>query len=115
MNKHIFKFDQDNLRLKETFKDGKKLKEIHIEIYPNNPIESHTPFKLFIRATEKNVVVSNDGNRLIFKKSNRLGTHIVNVPLSDIVQCMVNTSDERYVTFVLNIQNIWYKVTIPNN
>ena len=115
MVKRIFKYDKENLRLNETFKDGRKLKEIHIEIYPNNPIESHSPFKLFIRTTEKNVIVSNDGNRLIFKKNNRLGTHIVNVPLSDITKCLEDASDERYISFVLSIQNIWYRITALNN
>ena len=116
MEKRIFKFgftnDEKNLRLKETFKDSKRLKEVHIELYPNNPMESQTPFKLFIRAIEKNVMVSNDGNRLILKKSDRFGTHITNVLLSDITECFVKTTDEHYSSFVINVQNVWYKIEI---
>lgn len=120
MDERIFKFgftnDENNLRLEETFKDGEKLKEMHIEIYPNNPIESHTPFKLLIRTMEKNVVVSNDSNRLILKKSDRFKTHITNILLSDITECLVRAraEDERYSTFVINVQNIWYKIEVLN-
>lgn len=116
MDKYIFEFgfinDTNNLQLKETFKDGKKLKEMHIEIYPNNPIESHTPFKLFVRTIEKNVKVSNNGDRLILKMNDRFETHIVNVLLSDITECFTETVNEHCSTFIMNIQNIWYKITV---
>jgi predicted P-loop ATPase/GTPase len=116
MSERIFKFgfvtDEKNLRLEETFKDGVRLKEMHIELYPNNPMESHNPFKLFIRAIEKNVVVSNDGNRLMLKKSDRFETHITNILLSDITECLVKTDNEHYSTFVVKVQDIWYKIEI---
>ena len=118
MNERIFKLgftsDDKNLQLEETFKDGEKLKEIHIELYPNNPIESQTPFKLFIRTMGKNVKVSNDGNRLILKSSDRFETHIMNILLSDITECLVEEVEGRYRTFVVKVQEIWYKITVLN-
>ena len=109
-----FTDDKDNLLFKETFKDGEKLKNIHIDVYPNNPIESYSPFTLFVRATEKDVSVSNDGNRLILKTNDRFGTHIMNVLLSDITKCFAQVANEHCFTFVVNIQNIWYNMAILN-
>lgn len=118
MSERIFKFgfvnDEKNLRLEETFKDSVRLKEMHIELYPNNPMESHNPFKLFIRVVEKNVIVSNDGNRLIFKKSDKFGTYITNILLSDVTECLVRTNEEHCSTFVIKVQNIWYKIEVLN-
>jgi hypothetical protein len=111
-----FTSDKDNMRLKEVFKDAKVLKEMHMEIYPNNPIESHNPFQLFVRTIEKNVKVSNDGVRLILKKNDRFETHIANILLSDITQCLTEgVSDKHYSAFIVNIRNnIWYRLTILN-
>lgn len=106
--------DVDNLLFKEIFKDGEKLKNIHIEVYPNNPIESHSPFRLLLRAIEKNATVSNDGNRFILKMNDRFETYIANILLSDITKCYVRTADKQSPTFVINVQNIWYKIDILN-
>ena len=118
MDKKIFQLgfidDESKLLFKETFKDGEKLKNIHIEVYPNNPIESNSPFKLFVRTNEKNVAVSNDGNRLILKMNDRFGTYITNILLSDITKCFAQVANNRCSTFVLSVQNVWYRMDILN-
>ena len=118
MDKYIFEFgfinDEDNLRLKETFKDNKKLKEMHIEIYPNNPMESRNTFSLFIRTVEKNVKVLNDGNRLVLKMNDRFETCVANILWSDITKCLAEISNGSYSSFIVNVQNIWYRISVLN-
>ena len=118
MDNNAFKLgfidDRNNLQFNETFKSGNKLKDIHIEIYPNNPIESHSPFTLFIRTIEKNVLVLNDGNRLILESNNKFKTYTLNILLSDITKCFVEANTRGYSSFVINVKNIWYRITVVN-
>ena len=100
------------MQLKKTFKNDKKIKEIHIDTYPNNPLEASIPFKLLLRTIEENVTVLNDGNRLALQMNDRFGTYIMNILLSDINECLVETVDEHYFEFILNIQNIYYRITV---
>lgn len=106
--------DEKNLRLKEVFKDNIRLKEIHIDIYPDNPlIKSSIPFMLLLRTIERSMLVFNDGDRLIFKRSDDNNTCLMNVLFSEITECYCNIS-EGYTEFILKIQNIYYKITIFN-
>lgn len=118
MNECIFKLgfidDENNLLFKEIFKNGEKIKDIHIEVYPENPIESHSPFRLLVRTIEKNVLVSNDGERFILKMNDKLGTYITNILLSDITKCFVQVVDEHCSNLVINVQNIWYRIIVMN-
>ena len=107
--------DRDNSKLKEAFKDKIKLKEIHIDAYPENPlIASSAPFMLLLRTIEKKVIVSNDGNRLILKKNvDKFETHFMSVLFSEIVESYYKIFD-GYSEFILNIQNIYYRITVFN-
>ena len=105
--------DENRLCLKEFFKDNLKFKEIHIDMYPSNPLESQNAFMLLLRTSEKDAVTSNDGNRLILKKSDKLETHFMNVLFSKMTECFCKVSD-GYSEFILNIQNVYYKITILN-
>lgn len=105
--------DENNLKLKEALKNNVKLKEVHIDIYPENPLISPTSFMLLLRATEKDITIYNDNNRLILKKYDKNKTHIINVLFSKITESFLKISD-GYFEFILNIQNIWYKITILN-
>lgn len=107
--------DENNSKLKEVFKDKIKLKEIHIDIFPTNPlVSSQTPYTLLLRTIEKKITVANDGNRLILKNNTgKVETHFVNVLLSEIKECYYKTLD-IYSEFILNIQNIWYRITVLN-
>ena len=105
--------DENRLCLKEFFKDNLKFKEIHIDMYPSNPLESQNAFMLLLRTSEKNAITSNDGNRLILKKSDKFETHFMNVLFSKMTECFCKVSDS-YSEFILNIQNVYYKITILN-
>ena len=108
-----FDKDEDNAKLNEVFKDNIKLKEIHIDIYPDNPMLSSSDFTLLLRTHEDNVIVSNDGIRLILKKCNKYETHFMNILFSNITECFSKVSGSC-CEFILNVQNIYYKITILN-
>lgn len=105
--------DENNLKLKEVLKNNIKLKEVHIDIYPENPLISPTSFMLLLRTIEKDAIIYNDNNRLILKKCDKNKTHIINVLFSKITECFSKTTDS-YFEFILNIQNIWYKIIVLN-
>ena len=106
--------DDDNSKLKEVLKCGTKLKEIHIDIFPENPLTSSvTPFTLLLRTIEKNVTVGNDKNRLVLEKNDIYKTHFMNVLFSKITECFYRAS-EYCSEFILNVQNIYYKITVLN-
>ena len=116
-DKTLIKFgfvkDENNSQLKEVFKNNLKLKEIHIDIYPDNPMSLPTSFMLLLRTNEKNVVVSNDGARLILKMNDRYNTHFMNIPFLNISECFLRIV-ENYYEFILNIRNTYYKITVLN-
>lgn len=107
--------DKNNSKLKEVFKDNIKIKEIHIDCYPENPlIASSTPFMLLLRTIEKNTIVLNDGNRLVLKRTaDKFETHFMSVLFSEITECCYKNFDDCF-EFILKIQNIYYRITILN-
>lgn len=117
MDKTLIKFgfveDNRNLQLREIFRNNIKLKEVHMDIYPDNPLKAPVPFVLLLRAIERNVSVLNDNNRLILKKNDRFGTYIVNVSLSDVSESHYKMTD-TYCEFIVKIQNIYYRIIIIN-
>ena len=111
-------FKQDannNSKLNEVFKDNIKLKEIHIDIYPANPlITSSSPYMLLSRMIENKILVKNSGNRLVLKKNiDGYDTYFMNILLSEIKECYYKDSS-GFLEFILNIQNIYYRITIFN-
>ena len=101
-----FTKDENNLKLNEIFKDNAKLKEVHIDIYPTNPlISSSAPYMLLSRTIEKKILVKNSGTRLVFKKNiDGYDTYFMNVLLSEIKECYYKISN-GFFEFILNIQN----------
>ena len=89
------------------------LKEIHIDVYPENPLAPSSCFTLILRASEKNATISVEGDRIIFKKNDVYKTHFINISSSKITECYSKKLD-GYYEFILNIQNIYYKITIFN-
>ena len=89
------------------------LKEIHIDVYSENPFVSSSCFNLILRASEKNATILIDGDRIVFKKNDVYGTHFVNVLTSKVTECFSKISEGCY-DFILNIQNIYYKITVFN-
>lgn len=94
-------------------KNSVMLKEIHIDIYPENPFMSLSYFSLILRTSEKNATILVDGDRIIFKKNDMYETQFVNVLASKVTECFSKISEGCY-EFILNVQNIYYKITIFN-
>ena len=106
--------DENNFQLKEVFKNNLKLKEVHIDIYPENPlISSSVPFMLLLRTVEKNAIVSNDGDRLVLAKDDGYGTYFMNILFLEIKECYYKYAYDSS-EFILSIQNIWYRITVLN-
>ena len=105
--------ESDDVRLKQMIQNKNKLKEIHIDTYSENPLVSSSPFMLLLRASERNATISIDGDRLIFKRNDGCETHFLNVLISKITECFSKIG-EIYSEFILNIQNIYYKITVFN-
>ena len=119
IEKTLIKFgltkDENNLKLKEVLKNNTTLKEVHIDIYPENPLmTSSAPFMLLLRTIEKKMIVSSDDSRLILKKTvDKFETHFMSILFSEIAECYYK-SFNGCSEFILNIQNIYYKITIFN-
>lgn len=107
--------DENNLQLKTVLRNNVKLKELCVDIYPENPSVSTHPalFMLLLRTFEKNAHVSNDNNRLILKRNDKNRTHIMNILFSKIKWCFFKLS-ESYSEFVFNVQNTYYKLVVIN-
>ena len=107
-----FTKDRNNLKLKELLKNDVELKQVHADIYSNNPLDSSfAPFMLLLRMIENNVVVHNDGDRIIFKKKDKWETCLSNVLFSKIKECFYKISD-TFSEFIVNIQNVYYRITV---
>lgn len=115
MTKLGFVKDEANTKLNEIFKDNTKLKEVHIDAYPANPlVSSSLPYMLLLRTIEKKMLVKNSGIRLVLKKNiDSYDTYFMNILLSEIKECYYNFSD-GFSEFILNIQNIYYRITVFN-
>lgn len=94
-------------------KNNVMLKEIHLDVYTENPLVSSSCFTLILRASEKNAIISVEGDRIIFKKNDTYKTHFVNLLASKVIECYSKKSD-GYYEFILNVQNIYYKISIFN-
>jgi hypothetical protein len=106
--------DENNFQLKKILKNNFKIKEMHIDAYPENPLATSTkPFMLLLRTIEKNAVVINDGDRLVLNKNDKNNTCFMNVLFSSITECYYKIFDNCF-EFILNIQNIYYRVTVLN-
>ncbi len=105
--------ENDDLRLKQMIQNKNKLKEIHIDTYSENPLISFSPFMLLLRTSERDATISIEGDRLVFKRNDECKTHFMNVLVSKITECFSKIG-ENYSEFILNIQNIYYKITIFN-
>lgn len=110
-----FTKDKNNAKLNEVFKDNVKLKEIHIDVYPTNPlVTSLMPHMLLLRTIEKKMLVKNSGTRLVLRKVvDSYDTYFMNILFSEIKECYYKGSN-GYFEFILNIQNIYYRIIVFN-
>ena len=105
--------EENDLRLKEMIRANRKLKEIHIDVYPENPLLSSNPFLLLLRTSEANATIVIDGDRLVMKRNDKYETHFMNVLIPKITECFSKIC-ENYSEHILNIQNVYYKITVLN-
>ena len=105
--------EKNELRFKEMVRNDSKPKEIHINVYPENPLASPTSFMLLLSASESNATISIDDDRVILKRNDAHKTHFMNVLIPMITDCFSKISDDYYEV-ILNIQNIYYKITVFN-
>jgi hypothetical protein len=113
LTKYGFVNEKDYSKLIEIIRNANRLVEVHIDTYPENPLLSSDSYMLLLRTVEKKARILVEDDRLIFKRNDIYGTHFVNVLISKIKECfckMTGDCDE----YILNIQNIWYKITILN-
>lgn len=66
---------------------------------------------LLLRMIEKNVIVHSDDNRIIFKKKDKWETCLSDVLFSKIKECFYKISD-TCSEYIVNIQNVFYRVTV---
>lgn len=106
--------DENNLKLKEVLKNNIEIKEIHIDMYSENPLTTSTaPYMLLLRTIEKNATVLNDGDRVILKKNDRYGTYFMNILFSNIIECYYKFFNNNF-EFILNIQNTYCRLIVLN-
>lgn len=105
--------EKNELRFKEMATKDNNPKEIHIDVYPENPLTSSAPFALLLRTSESNAKISIDDERIILKRNDAQETYFMNVIISMITDCFSKMSD-GYYEVILNIQNIYYKITVFN-
>ena len=112
--KYGFVTEKDYSKLVEVIKNTTRLKKVHIDTYSENPLLPSSSQMLLLRAVEKNIKILVEDDRLIFKRNDIYGTHFVNVLISKIKECFSKRVSEDYDEYILNIQNIYYKITIFN-
>ncbi len=113
LTKYGFVNEKDYSKLIENIRNANRLVEVHIDTYPENPLLSSDSYMLLLRTVEKKARILVEDDRLIFKRNDTYGTYFVNVLISKIKECfykMTGSCDE----YILNIQNVYYKITIFN-
>lgn len=113
LTKYGFVNEKDYSKLIEIIRNANRLVEVHIDVYPNNPLVCSDSHMLLLRTSEKKARILVEDDRLIFKRNDTYGTYFVNVLVSKIKECfskMTGDCDE----YILNVQNVYYKITILN-
>lgn len=108
-NKCGFFEDENNLKLMKVFENNSEFKEIYIDIYSDNPFDKATSPILMLRRNENNVAICNDEKSIIIKTND---TYIAELILNNVNKCYYKKYIEDSFDFVLNCQNIFYKITI---
>lgn len=105
--------DENNLQLKKMFENNVNLKELHVDVYPDNPLSPSTAFMLLFRTSEKNATVSIENDRIVFMRNDKYKSYFMNLLFSEISECYYKNLESCF-EFVLNIRNIYYRITIFN-
>ena len=71
--KYGFVNEKDYSKLIEIIKNTTRLREVHIDTYPENPLLSSDSHMLLLRTVEKKARILVEDDRLIFKKDDIYG------------------------------------------
>lgn len=104
--------DKDNNCLIDVLANDNRLKEVSVDIYTANPFERSSIFMLPLRCIEKNIIVINDGIRLILKRNDIFGNYIMNILFNKIEESIYQQLSENTYDFILKFQNLYYKLSI---
>lgn len=107
-----FSKDKDNLRLLEIFKNNTEFKEVHIDIYSSDPFNKTILPVLILRRNANNVIISKNNKSIIVKANDKYNTYIAELVLNNINEIYYKEDFKNNFNFVLNYQNIFYKITI---
>lgn len=103
--KYGFIEDVDNIQLKHIF-SKKCFKKLHVDLY------SDSPYMLFSRIIEKNVLVSLEDGRIVIKKKDRHNTSIIDILLNSIKHCIIKQYNDTQYEVIFTIHNLWYKLLV---
>lgn len=103
--KNDFVKDNDKELFNQIF-NNKKIKEIHIDTYMDSP------YVLFARIIEKNLLISNENNRMIIRKNDRYKTVIVNIFFDEIEDCRIKQYTDNQYEILFGVRNIYYKILV---
>lgn len=107
-----FSKDKDNLKLLEIFKDNTEFKEVYIDIYSSDPFNKTILPVLILRRNANNVIISNNNKSVIIKANDKYNTYITELVLNNINEIYYKEDFKNNFNFILNYQNIFYKITI---
>ena len=103
--KYGFVEDVDKMQLNHIF--GKKcFKILHVDLY------SDSPYMLFSRILEKNVLVDLEDGRIIIKKKDKHNTSIIDILFNNIEHCVVKQYNDSQYEVIFAIHNLCYKLLI---
>ena len=105
--------EKDYSKLIEIIKNTTRLIEVHIDTYFNNPLVCSDSHMLLLRTVEKRAMILIEDDRLIFKRDDAYGTHFVNILIPKIKECFSKRTGDCD-EYILNIQNVYYKITVLN-
>ena len=102
---HGFVRDGNKELLNKIF-NSKKIKEIHVDTYMENP------YRLFARFTGENLSIINKDNRVAIFKNDKYKTMMVNILFNEIEDCFIKQYSDNHHEILFKVCNVCYKILI---
>ena len=83
-----------------------KLKEVHIDIYSNEP------YMLLLRAAEKNIIPTKDNERIILSRKDKKHTVVLNILADKVEDILVKRYSDIMYEFVFTVHDFRYKLLV---
>lgn len=104
--KYGFMSDSNKKKLCDIF-NNLKFQAVHIDVYLDEP--QHI---LFLRTIEKDVSVESNKDRLVLRKKDCHKTVLMNIPKTEIINCMIKQCTDSQYEIVFRVKYVWYKLLI---